>query len=204
MFNFSPILGAKASFVSLLQQRRDVDPMLFWCWADLKDCEPTLKQHWDNISCLRGRHNRVERPHLAGQPYEWEKNMSQKNLFRNKSLCMKIDWNMRSVICRLERWPYFPPWGTCKVLRRLSNLSFYLSLLSRITLTSQQTRDIDQMLLLCWVSVVDGGPTLQQHLVNISCLLGLRLNTFITLISIIRPISLTTLLNQSRGTSTEW
>ena len=90
------------------------------------------------------------------------------------------------------------------MLRRLSNLSFYLSLLSRITLTSQQTRDIDQMLLLCWVSVVDGGPTLQQHLVNISCLLGLRLNTFITLISIIRPISLTTLLNQSRGTYTEW
>ena len=37
------------------------------------------------------------------------------------------------------------------------------------------TRDIEQMLLKCWACVVDGGPTLQQHLFNVPCLLGFNL-----------------------------
>ena len=37
---------------------------------------------------------------------------------------------------------------------------------------SQQTRDIDPMLCQCWASVVDGGPTLAQHWVDVPCLLG--------------------------------
>ena len=28
------------------------------------------------------------------------------------------------------------------------------------------------MLVLCWASVADGGPELDQHYVNVSCLLG--------------------------------
>ena len=38
---------------------------------------------------------------------------------------------------------------------------------------SQQTRDVLPMLAQCWASVVDGGPTLSQHWVNFSCLLGI-------------------------------
>ena len=39
---------------------------------------------------------------------------------------------------------------------------------------TQQTRDIDPMLVQCWASVVDDGPTLNQHWVNVSttCLLA--------------------------------
>ena len=37
---------------------------------------------------------------------------------------------------------------------------------------SQQTHRIDPMLVQCWASVVDGGPTLKQHWVNFLCLLG--------------------------------
>ena len=36
---------------------------------------------------------------------------------------------------------------------------------------SQQTRGIHPMLFQCWASVEDDGPTLKQHLVNVSCLL---------------------------------
>ena len=32
---------------------------------------------------------------------------------------------------------------------------------------TQQTRDIEQMLLWCWASVVDAGPTSQQHLFDV-------------------------------------
>ena len=39
----------------------------------------------------------------------------------------------------------------------------------------QQTRDIDKMLDQCWASVVDGGPTLVQHLFNVACLLDILL-----------------------------
>ena len=35
----------------------------------------------------------------------------------------------------------------------------------------QKTRGVDQVLVQCWASVVDGGPALAQHLINSSCLL---------------------------------
>ena len=37
---------------------------------------------------------------------------------------------------------------------------------------SQKTRYIDSMLVQCWDSVEDGGPTFNQHRINVSCLLG--------------------------------
>ena len=33
---------------------REVEPILFLCWADVEDGGPTLKQHWLNLSCLLG------------------------------------------------------------------------------------------------------------------------------------------------------
>ena len=36
----------------------------------------------------------------------------------------------------------------------------------------QQTREINPMLVQCWASIVDGGPTLYQHWLDASCLLG--------------------------------
>ena len=33
----------------------------------------------------------------------------------------------------------------------------------------QQTRGIHTMVFQCWASVEDGGPTLKQHCVNVSC-----------------------------------
>ena len=46
--------------------------------------------------------------------------------------------------------------------------------MSSIVMTdpAQKTRDVHQMFVQCWASVVEGGPTLIQHLVNVSCLLG--------------------------------
>ena len=38
--------------------------------------------------------------------------------------------------------------------------------------TSQQSQDIHPMLFHCWATGEDGGPTLKQHRVNVSCLLG--------------------------------
>ena len=37
---------------------------------------------------------------------------------------------------------------------------------------AQQTRGIEPVLVLCWASVADGGLELDQHWVNVSCLLG--------------------------------
>ena len=44
--------------------------------------------------------------------------------------------------------------------------------LIRPNVTGQQTRDIEPLLVHCWASVVNGGPTLNQQWPNVSCLLG--------------------------------
>ena len=36
---------------------------------------------------------------------------------------------------------------------------------------SQLIRDVETMLVYCWASVVDGGPTINQHCFNVRCLL---------------------------------
>ena len=41
-----------------------------------------------------------------------------------------------------------------------------------ITVMSQQTRYIYPMFDQCWANVIDGGPTLVKHQVDVSCLLG--------------------------------
>ena len=46
---------------------------------------------------------------------------------------------------------------------------FFLSCLSA---GAQQTRGIEPMLGQCWAAVPDGDPTLTQHWLNGSCLLG--------------------------------
>ena len=48
----------------------------------------------------------------------------------------------------------------------------WLALSRRVQRHFQQTRDNHPMLVQCWASVADGGPTLYQHRVNVSCLLG--------------------------------
>ena len=45
---------------------------------------------------------------------------------------------------------------------------------SRRVLDTQQTRYIDPVLGQCWATVCDGGPTLTQHWVDVSCLLWTR------------------------------
>ena len=45
--------------------------------------------------------------------------------------------------------------------------------------SSHQTRGIHPMLIQCWASVEDGGPTLKQHWVNAPCLLGPTIKKFL-------------------------
>ena len=46
---------------------------------------------------------------------------------------------------------------------------------TKCTISSQQTRDIEPMLVQYWPAVYDVGPTLIQHWFNVSCLLGCSL-----------------------------
>ena len=36
----------------LIQQTRDIHPMLVQCWVSVVDDEPTLYKHWVNVSCF--------------------------------------------------------------------------------------------------------------------------------------------------------
>ena len=43
------------------------------------------------------------------------------------------------------------------------------------SMSFHQTRDVEPVLVWCWASVVDGGPIINQHWLNVSCLLGFHL-----------------------------
>ena len=44
----------------------------------------------------------------------------------------------------------------------------------------QQTEDVHPILVYCWCSVYNAGPTINRHWVNVLCLFGLLLTYFIT------------------------
>ena len=54
----------------------------------------------------------------------------------------------------------------------ISVLLFYMKIRVAYPITTQQTRDIEPVLVKCGVIVFDAGPTLNQHSLNASCLLG--------------------------------
>ena len=54
-----------------------------------------------------------------------------------------------------------------------ANIELSFTCFCRKCIQSQQTRYIDSMLGECWPTVFDVDPTLTQHWVNVSCLLGI-------------------------------
>ena len=58
--------------------------------------------------------------------------------------------------------------------RRWPNIyiGFHLLIYEALNLTVE-TRGVEPVLVLCWASVANGGPELDQHWVNVSCLLRL-------------------------------
>ena len=56
----------------------------------------------------------------------------------------------------------------------MSSYLSFTSCLNKKVQKTEQTRDIEPLLFQCWVSVVDGGPTIKQQWLNISCYKGIR------------------------------
>ena len=61
---------------------------------------------------------------------------------------------------------------TAKSTSRLRRVSDNLMIRSHDTGISQETRDIAHVLVQCWASVADDEQTLNQHMINVPCLLG--------------------------------
>ena len=73
-----------------------------------------------------------------------------------------------SIFIGFDVWFYHPP------LSQSDSMAFCTELplnMNGCLPLSQQTQDIHPMLVRCWASVVDGGPALNQHWVNVSCFL---------------------------------
>ena len=66
------------------------------------------------------------------------------------------------------------PEGPCRKREQ-----YYPRLMTNVALPSKQTRDADPMLVYCWASVEDAGPTLNQRWVNISCWLNVAQTIYI-------------------------
>ena len=59
--------------------------MLFYCWADVEDVGPTLKEHWLNVSCLLGSPSALyKKPSRRPTPgCNWGKLKSRRQLTTN-------------------------------------------------------------------------------------------------------------------------
>ena len=94
----------------------------------------------------------------------------------NKSQAVKSESKENKYVCQSWRhdWRWTTWWTikTCDQREVIKGLHFLCSALHLPSSTTQPTRDIDPVLLQCWASVCDAGPTFQQHRVNISRLLG--------------------------------
>ena len=136
-------------------QTRDVDLMSGYCWPTIYDAEPTLAHHLVTVSCLTPRI-------MWASVTEGGPTLTQL-LFKASSryysqhevgLLTKVEWILASTG---DAGPTFTRHGVGVGLH---------------CLTAQQTRGVEPELILCWASIADGGPELDQHWVNVSCLLG--------------------------------
>ena len=59
-----------------------------------------------------------------------------------------------------------------QIIYVISDVKTVLVLKREAVESPQQTRDIAHVLVQCWASVADDGPTLNQHMVNVPYLLG--------------------------------
>ena len=137
-------------------QPRDVDPMSGYCWPTVYDAETTLAQYWATVSCLTPRCMWASltdgRPTLTQLLFKAScRYYSQHEV----GLLTMVEWILASTG---DAGPAFTRhWGGVRLhclthspanTRRLTSAGFRLS------------------------HVADGGPQLDQHSVNVSCLLG--------------------------------
>ena len=138
---------------------RLVDPMLGWCWPTVYDAEPTLAQYLDYCVVFNATLN-------VGQRHRWQANI-------NPALVQSIvppAWSTN------YGWMEIPAPATLAQhstviesvpASRPTRLQQYAA-----RPAAQQKRGVKPVLIWCWASVADSGPELDQHWVNVSCLLG--------------------------------
>ena len=89
-------------------------------------------------------------------------------------LSLLSPWSVEPTSTLLSRWTRQLSWfeETPRMYVTAAQNLMVQFVFWRYIASSQQTQDVESMLVLRWSSVVDGGPLLNQHWLNVSCLLG--------------------------------
>ena len=141
------------------QQTQYVDPLLFWCWPTVFDVGPSSKQHWIYISSLLGVRYIAE---LTFQ--QWSRQHVDDHL--NSTTVH----NLKPGVTYLIRLKAHNQHGLGPACERLFTTAQTHT--GRYSVNTRQTPDGSPVLVQCWPSVCDAGPTLNQHWTSVSCLLG--------------------------------
>ena len=85
-----------------------------------------------------------------------------------------------SLDSHLNKWQQLQPLLQFTTPNNINYLRFsvrheIVSALAGASFGRKTTRDVDPVLFWCWASVADGGPTSNQHRVNVTWLLGINL-----------------------------
>ena len=151
--------------------------MLVLCWSTVYDAGPVLDQHWVNVSFFLGPTSRIHQPNVGP--------MLVHRLRRWPSIgpTCRVYWDMYGVEgCNVNHFPhtYEPgvvsdgksaerPWVLTGLLFSrtpsiTSGLQRFIVVWGAVTANATCTT----MLLRCWPSVADVGPTLNQHCASLS------------------------------------
>ena len=127
-----------------------------YCWPTVYDAEPTLAQYWVTVWCLTPRcmwaSVTIGAPTLTQLLFKASCGYYSQHKVR---LLTTVEWILVSTG---DAGPTFTRHWVGVGLHYLT--------------CTQQTRGVEPVLVLWWASVADGVSELDQHWVNVSCLLG--------------------------------
>ena len=135
---------------------------LLWRWINVIDVDSASQQRRIAGGCVQILQRRFDCISISSMLRLWLQT-SRNDVVGRPGVTQPVCRHLRLLVA-LCRWQYVYLWW--------HNASCPSCATHYITVASQQTTEVHQMLFLCWTSVVDGGPTLKQHWFNTSCFMA--------------------------------
>ena len=152
LWQWAPMLTGQYSFMGFCQQVNqctNIDPH-----SDPQNPEQIRKNNWEFLE--KSQHASPKHKDPCAKVWSWINKNSVRNNPRHRII--KVSRSIQNMSFEWRVKASHVGWNP-----------FNASL--RAVCPAQQIRGINPMLTLCRVTVYDGGPTLKQHWVNVSCLL---------------------------------
>ena len=150
--------------------------MLNQCGPTISDAGPTSNQHWFNTSCLLGcaqpsKHKTFAQHLYNGRPMSNTLSRRCTNVIQMFCVYWDVMLGIASGLVLLTAGGDYKP-TPAQCLLNVGPASPVLASIHSVLVSTSCCRYLHAggTVMMLWLSVVDGVPTLAQHWVNVSCL----------------------------------